>query len=133
VHATTGEVPLVRLETEVSRMPNEEPRNSTASRDVSPTKTKGRLKPGFPFLTFQFQLVQVHRRAFLCKVYPVLVICGQEAEAEFASALLGLRCWLSSVTREAISLLSVARSLLNAADALTPSGPAGAPAVVWDA
>jgi hypothetical protein len=31
VQATTGEVPLVRLETEVSRMPNEEPRNSTAS------------------------------------------------------------------------------------------------------
>ncbi len=41
-----------------------------------------------------------------------------KAEAEFVSALLGVRCWLSSVMREAISLLNVARSPLNAADAL---------------
>src|SRR5229473_8414003 len=60
-------------------------------------------------------------------------ICGHEAEAEFESALLGVRCCLSSVMRKAISLLRVARSPLNAADALTPSGPAGAPTVVCDA
>src|SRR5208282_6018362 len=63
----------------------------------------------------------------------VCSICGHEDEAEFASALLGVRRWLSSVMREAISLLSVARSLLNAADSLTPSGPAGDPTVVCDA
>ncbi|MGZ6227399.1 MAG: hypothetical protein ACXWNE_04665 [Candidatus Binataceae bacterium] len=60
-------------------------------------------------------------------------ICDHEAEAEVASALLGVRCWSSSVMRVAISLLSVARSPLRADEALSSSGPAGAPAVVWEA
>jgi hypothetical protein len=39
----------------------------------------------------------------------------------------------SSVTREAISLLSVARSLLSANNTLASSEPAGATVVVFDA
>src|ERR1700730_14021689 len=58
---------------------------------------------------------------------------NHEAEAVFESVLAGVRCWLSSMTRDAISLLSVARSLLSANDAPASSGPTGAPAVVSDA
>jgi hypothetical protein len=60
-------------------------------------------------------------------------IHGHKTDAELDSELLGLRCWTSLVTRDAISLLRVARSLLKADDALASSAPAGAPVVVSEA